>query len=50
MVKHSAPAALDAVFAALSDPAGREIVTRLADGGEASVPELAQPLDVSPPQ
>ncbi len=39
---------LDAVFAALSDPTRRAILTRLA-GGEASVNELAEPFAMSQP-
>ncbi|MDQ6778268.1 MAG: metalloregulator ArsR/SmtB family transcription factor [Actinomycetota bacterium] len=49
MVKcEAAPNRLDAVFAALSDPTRRAIITRLAEG-EASVSELAAPFDVSLP-
>jgi DNA-binding transcriptional ArsR family regulator len=48
MVKYS-PEVLDAVFSALADPTRREIVTRLADDGEASVSQLAEPFDVSLP-
>ncbi|MET1414157.1 metalloregulator ArsR/SmtB family transcription factor [Roseibium sp. HPY-6] len=39
---------LDAVFAALSDPTRRAILTRLA-AGEASVAEIAEPFDMSQP-
>lgn len=39
---------LDTVFAALSDPTRRAILTRLAKG-EASVNELAEPFDMSQP-
>ena len=39
---------LDAVFAALSDPTRRAILTRLA-AGEASVNEIAEPFDMSQP-
>jgi len=39
---------LDAVFAALADPARRAILARLANG-EASVSELAAPFDMSQP-
>lgn len=46
MVKYS-PRSLDATFAALADPVRREIVERLARGGEASVSELARPLGLS---
>lgn len=41
-------AALDTVFAALSDSTRRAILTRLADG-EASVKELAAPFRMSQP-
>ena len=41
-------ASLDAVFAALSDPTRRAILTRLA-AGEASVNEIAEPFDMSQP-
>ena len=44
----SAPGGLDAVFAALSDPTRRAILTRLA-AGEASVNELAAPFEMSQP-
>jgi DNA-binding transcriptional ArsR family regulator len=40
--------ALDAVFAALSDPTRRTILQRLARG-EATVSELAEPFDMSLP-
>ena len=39
---------LNAVFAALSDPTRRAILSRLADG-EASVKEIAAPFDMSQP-
>lgn len=39
---------LDAVFAALSDPTRREILSRLAKG-EASVSEIAEPFEISQP-
>jgi DNA-binding transcriptional ArsR family regulator len=39
---------LDAVFAALADPARRAILQRLA-AGEASVTELVEPFDMSQP-
>jgi len=39
---------LDAIFAALSDPTRRAILTRLVDG-EASVTDLAAPFDMSQP-
>lgn len=39
---------LDAVFAALADPTRRAILERLAQG-EATVTELAAPLDISQP-
>ncbi|HEX7038741.1 MAG TPA: metalloregulator ArsR/SmtB family transcription factor [Trueperaceae bacterium] len=39
---------LDAVFAALADPTRRAILERLAEG-EATVTELAAPLDISQP-
>ncbi|NUP30637.1 MAG: metalloregulator ArsR/SmtB family transcription factor [Streptomycetaceae bacterium] len=38
---------LSRVFAALADPTRRDIVARLADGGDATVGELAEPYDVS---
>lgn len=43
-----APQSLDAIFAALSDPTRRAILSRLAKG-EASVNELAAPFDMSQP-
>jgi len=46
MVKYDAQ--LDAVFMALAHPARRAMLTRLGRG-EASVKELAQPLDMSLP-
>ncbi len=42
------PSHLDAVFAALSDPTRRAILSRLA-AGEASVNEIAAPFDMSQP-
>jgi len=45
---NSSTAALDATFAALSDPTRRAILSRLAVG-ERSVSELAEPFDVSLP-
>ena len=39
---------MDAVFAALSDPTRRAILSRLASG-PASVNELAAPFDISQP-
>jgi DNA-binding transcriptional ArsR family regulator len=47
MVNYS-PAALDATFAALSDPTRRAILTRLAQG-QATVTELAEPFPFSLP-
>jgi DNA-binding transcriptional ArsR family regulator len=38
---------LDATFAALADPTRREILARLADRGEATVTELAEPFEIS---
>jgi DNA-binding transcriptional ArsR family regulator len=38
---------LDRVFAALADPTRRDLVARLATGGDATVGELAAPYDVS---
>ncbi|GAA4984285.1 hypothetical protein GCM10023205_62880 [Yinghuangia aomiensis] len=38
---------LSRVFAALADPTRRDIVARLADGGDATVGELAEPYAVS---
>lgn len=43
-----APDRLSATFAALADPTRRAILARLASG-EASVSELAEPFDISPP-
>ena len=40
--------ALDATFAALADPTRRAILARLALG-EASVGELAEPFEITPP-
>ena len=39
---------LDATFSALADPTRRAILLRLGEG-EASVSELAEPFDISPP-
>ena len=47
MVKYL-PDALDAVFAALSDPTRRAITVRLTKG-QASVSELAKPFDLTLP-
>lgn len=44
----TAPARLDATFAALADPTRRAILARLASG-EASVAELAEPFDMTQP-
>jgi DNA-binding transcriptional ArsR family regulator len=44
----TAPARLDATFAALADPTRRAILARLA-AGDASVMELAAPFDMSQP-
>jgi DNA-binding transcriptional ArsR family regulator len=38
---------LNLTFAALADPTRRAILTRLADGGEATVNELAEPLPIT---
>lgn len=43
-----APSNLDAIFAALSDPTRRAILSRLADG-QASVNEIAEPFNISQP-
>lgn len=40
---------LDRVFGALSDPTRRAILARLAEEGEATVGELAQPFAISRP-
>jgi DNA-binding transcriptional ArsR family regulator len=40
---------LDATFAALADPTRRAVLARLADKGEATVTELAEPFDMSLP-
>jgi DNA-binding transcriptional ArsR family regulator len=40
---------LDAAFAALADPTRRAILARLADGGEATVSELAAPFAMTQP-
>jgi DNA-binding transcriptional ArsR family regulator len=45
---HSAPAHLDATFAALADPTRRAILARLARG-DASVNELAEPFAMTQP-
>lgn len=42
------PQNLDAIFAALSDPTRRAILSRLADG-QASVNEIAEPFNISQP-
>jgi DNA-binding transcriptional ArsR family regulator len=42
------PGSLDATFSALADPTRRAILLRLAEG-EASVSQLAEPFDISPP-
>jgi DNA-binding transcriptional ArsR family regulator len=39
--------ALSRVFSALADPTRRDIVARLAVGGDATVGELAEPYDVT---
>jgi DNA-binding transcriptional ArsR family regulator len=38
---------LSATFSALADPTRRAILTRLADEGEATVSELAEPFPIS---
>ena len=38
---------LTGTFAALADPTRREILARLAAGGEATVNELAEPFEIS---
>lgn len=48
VMRASAPARLDATFAALADPTRRAILARLAQG-EASVSELAEPFAMSQP-
>lgn len=40
---------LSATFAALADPTRRAILARLADGGSATVSQLAEPFDISLP-
>ncbi len=40
---------LSMTFGALSDPTRRAILARLADGGEATVTELAEPFEMSLP-
>jgi DNA-binding transcriptional ArsR family regulator len=42
-------AQLDTVFAALADPTRRAILARLAEDGDASVMELAEPFAMSQP-
>ena len=42
-------ASLDATFAALADPTRRDILARLAVGGEATVTEIAAPFAMSQP-
>jgi len=49
MVNHSAVAALDATFQALSDPTRRAMVARLAEKPEIPVAELARPFRMSKP-
>ncbi|MGI9270821.1 MAG: ArsR/SmtB family transcription factor [Woeseiaceae bacterium] len=44
----TAPANLDAIFAALADPTRRAILSQLIDG-EASVKEIAAPFEMSQP-
>jgi DNA-binding transcriptional ArsR family regulator len=46
LVVQQSPEALDAVFAALSDPTRRAIVRRLA-AGEASVTQLSEPFEMT---
>lgn len=48
VMRASAPARLDATFAALADPTRRAILARLAQG-QASVSELAEPFAMSQP-
>ena len=48
VMRASAPARLDATFAALADPTRRAILARLAQG-EASVSELAEPFAMTQP-
>ena len=48
MVNYSGAAALDSVFAALSDPTRRAILARLVRG-ESTVTELAEPFSISLP-
>jgi DNA-binding transcriptional ArsR family regulator len=38
---------LDGIYGALADPSRRAIVSRLAEGGEMRVTELAEPFDIS---
>lgn len=40
---------LDTAFAAMADPTRRAILTRLAQGGEATVAELAAPFAMTQP-
>ena len=47
-MSYEASGNLDAVFAALSDPTRRAILTRLASG-EAAVNEIAEPFEMSQP-
>jgi DNA-binding transcriptional ArsR family regulator len=46
-VRAVAADALSKAFAALADPTRRDLVARLAAGGDATVNELAEPYDVS---
>ena len=48
VMRASAPARLDATFAALADPTRRAILARLAQG-EASVSDLAEPFAMTQP-
>lgn len=49
MLNTSDPHVLDATFAALADPTRRAVLAQLADRGEATVTELAEPFDMSLP-
>ena len=49
MLNTSDPHILDATFAALADPTRRAVLAQLADKGEATVTELAEPFDISLP-
>ncbi|RKF06110.1 transcriptional regulator [Oceaniradius stylonematis] len=49
MLNNSDPQMLDATFAALADPTRRAVLAQLADKGEATVTELAEPFDMSLP-